>query len=165
MALKEFPRITLSVSSTTRPMRPYEKEGVHYHFLSEPEFQKKVDQGEFAEWAVVHNHRYGTSKEVISRCFQSGKHVLFDIDIQGAMSLLGQYPTHALLIFINPPSMEALAQRLEKRQGDSRQSIETRLQNAYTELEWRKHFDYQITNDELGKAYAKLKAILEAECP
>jgi guanylate kinase len=164
MLIKDHPAIGLSLSATTRPMRPYEKEGVHYHFLTKSAFQKKKDQGEFAEWAEVHHHWYGTPKSEIDRRLKEGKHVLFDIDVQGAQSLLKAYPDRVCLIFIRPPSMEVLQQRLVERKGDPAPSIETRLQNAYNELEWSKLFDYQITNDDLARAYQELKEIVDQEC-
>jgi guanylate kinase len=164
MLIKDHPNIGLSLSATTRTMRPYEKNGVHYQFLTQPQFQQKIDRGEFAEWAEVHEHWYGTPKTEIERRLKEGKHVLFDIDVQGARSLLKAYPDRVCLIFIRPPSMEILQKRLVERKGDPVRSIETRLQNAYNELEWSKIFDYQVTNDELSRAYLQLKEIVEAEC-
>jgi guanylate kinase len=164
MLLKDFKNIALSISTTTREKRPYEKEGVHYHFVTIGEFEKKAARNEFAEWANVHGNRYGTAKSTIERYFKEGKHILFDIDVQGAMSLRKQYPNQSLLIFIRPPSMEALKERLVGRRGDSEQAIETRLKNAYDELECAKSFDYQITNDDLQTAYRQLRQIVEKEC-
>ena len=164
MLLKEHPDIALSISTTTRKCRPQETPGVHYNFVTPAEFQKKIDDGDFAEWAEVHNNRYGTSKAVVDGFLREGKHVLFDIDVQGADSLLNLYPERALLVFIRPPSMEALEDRLVKRKGDSANTIERRMQNAYDELGWSGRFDYQIVNDDLQRAYAELKAIVEKEC-
>lgn len=157
-------RIGLSVSMTTRPKRPYETDGLHYHFVTELDFRKRIDHGEFAEWATVHEHLYGTPKSEIEKRLKEGKHILFPIDVQGAKSLKALYPTNVLLIFIEPPSLNALEQRLISRQGDSRQSIETRLQNAYNELQWSKSFDYQVINDDLNRAYQELKEIVTQEC-
>lgn len=164
MLLKDFPGIALSISTTTRPRRPNEQEGVHYFFVSVDEFQKRVGRGEFAEWALVHNNCYGTAKSTIEKYFAEGKHILFDIDVQGAMNLKSQYPDRTLLIFIHPPSIDVLVDRLEKRRGDSAEAIATRIKNAKEELEWAKRFDYEITNDDLKAAYAKLKAIVQKEC-
>lgn len=164
MLLKEFSNFALSISTTTRPKRPQEENGVHYHFVSPAEFQRKIDQGDFAEWAEVHGNRYGTSKSVIDSALKNQKHLLFDIDIQGAMSLLKHYGNRVLLIFIHPPSMEILERRLRDRKGDSPEAIEKRLQNAYNEVAWSRKFQYQITNDDLAKAYHELKAILQKEC-
>lgn len=164
MLLKEFPKFTLSVSTTTRPQRPNEKDGVHYHFVSLEEFQRRLDHGDFAEHAEVHGNRYGTSKSVIERALRDDKHVLFDIDIQGAMSLLKHYGARVLLIFVHPPSMQVLEQRLRDRKGDSAQAIEKRLRNAYDEVQWSQKFHYQITNDDLPRAFQELKQIIQKEC-
>jgi len=165
MLLRDFSQVTLSISATTRPKRPSEQEGIHYFFLpSKEEFRKRIQGGEFAEWAEVHGQYYGTPREPVDRWLSEGKHVLFDIDVQGAMSLLKIYRQRVLLVFIHAPSMDVLEQRLRHRKGDSLPSIETRLQNAYNELEWSKSFDYQITNDNLDRAYAELKEIVKKEC-
>ena len=164
MLIKDFPTIGLSLSTTTRFKRSYEEEGVHYNFVSQAEFKKRVDRGDFAEWAKVHTQLYGTPKTEIEKRLNAGQNVLFDIDVQGAMSLQKIYPERVLLIFIRPPSMEVLEQRLVQRKGDSLPSIETRLQNAYNELEWSKKFDFQIVNDELQRAYQELKEIIKREC-
>lgn len=164
MLLKEFPNFTLSISTTTRSQRPNEKAGTHYHFVTREEFQKKIERGDFAEHAEVHGNLYGTSKKVVEEAIQSGKHLLFDIDVQGAMSLLKHYGNRVLLVFIHPPSMQILEQRLRDRKGDSLQAIEKRLQNAYNEVAWSPKFQYQITNDDLRRAYQELKQIIQKEC-
>lgn len=162
--IAEFPQVCLSISTTTRPIRHYEKEGVHYHFVTPEEFQKKVDKGDFAEWAEVHGKRYGTDRKVIDDCLKAGMNVLFDIDVQGAMNLKQQYGNRTVLIFIEPPSLQELETRLRNRKGDSSTSIETRLRNAYNELQWSRKFDYQIVNDDLERAYRQLREIVEREC-
>lgn len=164
LVLKDFPTIALSISTTTRPMRPYEKEGVHYHFVDKAMFEKMRDNGEFAEWAVVHGQLYGTNKAQVEGKLSQGFHVLFDIDVQGAMALKSQYKDKVVLIFIHPPTIEALQDRLLHRKGDSKLSIEKRLQNAPNELQWSKKFQYQITNDNLNSAYKKLREIIVNEC-
>ncbi len=162
--IQENPRIALSISTTTRPQRPYETEGKHYHFVTPQAFQEKIDRGDFAEWADVHGKRYGTDRSVIDSCLKSGKHILFDIDVQGAMNLKKQYANRTVLVFIEPPSMEVLEARLRNRKSEGSQSIETRLRNAYNELQWSTKFDYRIVNDELESAYSQLRAIVEREC-
>lgn len=164
MLIKEFPQTGLSISMTTRPKRPYETDGVHYHFVTPEVFQQKLKNGELAESAEVHGNLYGTPKAEIERHLNAGKNVLFDIDVQGAMSLLKQYQDRVLLVFIHPPSMEILEERIRNRKGDSPASIERRLQNAYNELGWSKSFDYRITNDDLTRAYQELKGIIQLEC-
>ena len=165
MLLRDYPNIRLSISTTTRQKRPNEVDGVHYHYVTREKFQDKIDAGEFAEWAEVHGHRYGTSRKTVDTFLGAGNSVLFDIDVQGAMSLLKIYKERVLLIFIHPPSMEILERRLRERRSDSPAAIEKRLQNAYNEVEWSKKFDYQITNDNLSRAYQELKNIIEKECP
>jgi len=164
MLIKEFPQIGLSTSMTTRPKRPYEIQGVHYHFVTPDQFQEHLKNGELAEHAEVHGNLYGTPKKEIEKNLRAGKNVLFDIDVQGAMSLLKIYAERVLLIFIDPPSMEVLEERIRNRQGDSPASIERRLQNAYNEVGWSKTFDYRIVNDDLTRAYQDLKEIVQAEC-
>lgn len=162
--LKEFPNVRLSISSTTRPMRPYEKNGQHYFFISQEDFQHKIFENKFAEWAEVHGNLYGTSKEMIEDFFAKGFHVLFDIDVQGALSLRKTYGARALLIFIHPPSIAELEKRLHERKGDSKEAIAKRLKNALHEITFSKEFDYEITNDNLDRAYGELEKIIKDEC-
>jgi len=164
LLLRDFPLIRQSISTTTRPRRPHEIHGQHYFFISPSEFELKKNQQEFAEWAEVHGNFYGTSTQTIDSFLKQGKHVLFAIDVQGALALKKLYPERALLIFVHPPSMEELHQRLMKRQGDSPEAIEKRMKNAYTEVAWSQKFDYQIINDQLDRAYGQLKAIIQKEC-
>lgn len=163
LVLENYPTIDLSVSTTTRGRRPDEKEGINYFFVSEEEFKREIEAGEFVEWAVVHNHHYGTQKKTIEKAFQRNRHLLFDIDVQGAMALRKLYPKESLLIFIKPPSMEELKRRLIERKGDSSRSIETRLQNAYNEIKWSPKFDHQITNTDLTHTFQQLQTILKKE--
>lgn len=164
MLLKDFPRIKQSISTTTRPQRPHEQNGTHYFFISREAFEAKKAHGDFAEWAEVHGNLYGTSRRTIEDLLNQGSHVLFAIDVQGAISLKKLYTERALLIFIHPPSMAELEKRLIQRKGDSPASIEKRLKNAYTEVSWSKEFDYQIVNDELKAAYQQLRKVIEKEC-
>ncbi|MBI4406162.1 MAG: guanylate kinase [Deltaproteobacteria bacterium] len=164
MLLDDFRNVILSISVTTRSPRPGEKEGVDYHFVSPQEFQKKVQAGELAEWATVHGHSYGTLKSTIDEALAAGKHVLFDIDVQGAKSLKLLYKERVLLVFVHPPSMKVLENRLLARGSDAVESIETRMRNAYNEVEWSKNYDYQLVNDDLGRAYQELKEIINKEC-
>ncbi len=164
LLLKEFPSISLSVSTTTRPKRPNEVDGTHYHFVSEAEFERKIDLHDFAEWAFVHQNRYGTSLSTIQEQFKLGHHILFDIDVQGAKSLKQLYPEQSLLIFILPPSLEELERRLRARRGDSEEAIQKRLDNARVEISQCDWFDYQITNENLQTTYAELKEVVRKEC-
>ena len=164
LLLKDFSNIQQSVSTTTRPQRPHEIHGKHYFFIGLSEFETKKQKGDFAEWAEVHGNFYGTSKTNIETLLAAGKHVLFAIDVQGALNLKALYPDRALLIFIHPPSMQELHNRLIQRKGDSPEAIEKRLKNAYTEVAWSQKFDYQIINDNLQTAYQQLKTIIQSEC-
>jgi len=164
MLLKEFPKLQRSVSTTTRPKRENEMDGTHYHFVDEKTFQLKIEKNQFAEWALVHGKRYGTTRATIDDILARGCSPVFDIDVQGAMNLRALYGDRCLLIFIHPPSMEALKERLIQRKGDSVESIENRLKNAYSEIQWSQKYDYQITNDNLETAFQKLKEIIVHEC-
>lgn len=164
MLLRAFPEFSLSISTTTRLPRPNEREGVHYFYVDDEEFQRREKAGEFVEWAFVHDRRYGTSKRTVDQFLREGKNILFDIDVQGAMSLKALYPERALLIFIQPPSVEALKARLLGRKTDSPEVQAKRLENAKRELEWAPKFDYAITNDDLDRAFAELATILKKEC-
>ena len=162
MLSQEFPCIHESVSCTTRPIRPGEVEGKDYHFLSREQFEKKVAEGDFLEYAEVFGYYYGTSRAIVSAQQQSGKHVFLVIDTQGAMKLKEQgFP--AILIFLSPPSLEELERRLVNRQTDSQDVIEKRLSWAKKELARADKYDYHIVNDRLEEAYAVLRSIVIAE--
>ncbi len=162
--LKDFPNVRPSISTTTRKQRPTEIQGTHYFFVLPDEFKARAARGEFAEWAEVHGNLYGSSRDQIEAALARGEHVLFDIDVQGAQSLVKHFGNRVLLIFIQPPSMAALEARLVNRKGDSPEAIETRLRNAYNEVGWSRIFDYQIVNDQLDRAYQELQAIFRKEC-
>lgn len=160
--LQDFPELVLSISSTTRPPRGNEKNGVEYLFLSKEIFEKEIQSGRFAEWAMVHGNYYGTSKSVIEQAFHAGQSVLLDIDVQGAESLRKSYPNCSLLIFIAPPNMEVLENRLRSRGTDREEVIQRRLHNARTELAKAEIFDHVIINDTLDRAYAELQELVSS---
>jgi guanylate kinase len=151
-----------SVSYTTRPTRSDEREGRDYFFLSEEEFTKKIEAGEFAEWARVHGHLYGTSRLFLEKHFQEGKDVILDIDVQGAAQLREKYPT-GIFVFVLPPNMEKLELRLRLRKTDSEGEIQRRLQKAMAEIREYSKYQYLIINDELDVAIAALRSIIIAE--
>jgi len=162
MLIDEFPDIfTQSISCTTRPPRQGEIDGKDYVFLTESAFQKRVNRSEFLEHAQVFDHRYGTLKETVEQQRSSGKHVILVIDTQGALALKGKLK--ALFVFVAPPSLEALKQRLEKRQTESEEVINKRLDWAQYEMNQAEHYDYRIVNDDLQTAYQVLKSIVIAE--
>jgi guanylate kinase len=159
--LRDFPNVALSISSTTRDPRGTEKHGVEYFFLTPEEFQKRIQDNGFAEWASVHGNYYGTSKEMIEKAFSTNQAVLLDIDVQGAAQLRKSYPNQSLLIFISPPSLEVLETRLRARKTDSKETIQRRLKNAAQEMSEMNKFDAVIINDDLGRAYEELSRLIE----
>ena len=159
--LEDFPLIRLSVSSTTRKPRGAEKDGVDYYFLSHEEFQKKIQEDRFAEWALVHGNYYGTSKDVLEQAMNKGFSVLLDIDVQGAEQLRLAFPSECFRIFISPPSLAELELRLRKRGTDTEEVIQKRLKNAEIEIQEVQKFDAIIMNDSLDRAYSELKLTVE----
>jgi guanylate kinase len=155
--LKEFPELTLSISSTTRAPRGQERDGKDYYFLSKRVFEEQIRAGRFAEWAEVHGYYYGTSKDTIERTLEQGKSVLLDIDVQGAESLRKSYPKQCLSFFIAPPDLKALEIRLRGRGTDSEETIQKRLRNAIAEMQEAPRFHHCIVNDNLERAYQKLR--------
>lgn len=162
MILKEFPHeIAESCSSTTRQPRPGEVAQHHYEFISVPEFERKMEAGEFLEHARVFGNYYGTRKEEVDRLLNLGKHVVLVIDTQGAMQIIGKIP--AVFIFISPPSFEELKSRLFKRRTESEDKIQERLLWAKQEIALASRYDYHIINDNLEVTYQILRSIFIAE--
>jgi guanylate kinase len=155
--------LALSISATTRPARPGEEHGREYFFLSEPDFEALVAQGDFLEWAHVHGFRYGTPRAAVEAALEAGKDVLFDIDWQGAEQIAQQLPADAVRVFILPPSMRELARRLHARAQDSQKVIEGRLERAYGEIAQWRAYDYVVVNQDYDHAYADLAHIYHAE--
>lgn len=155
---------TLSVSVTTRPPRPGEVDGVHYHFISKGEFESLVESGQMLEWAQVHgDHYYGTKIQEITRASYENKHLLLEIDLQGARQVIEKAPT-AVTIFINPPSFEELERRLRFRGTETEAQIQTRLETARTELAAAGEFEHQLTNlDVEACATAVIDLVRKAE--
>lgn len=161
MLREEFSTFGYSVSCTTRAMRAGEREGQDYFFVSEADFEKMRKAGEFAEWAKVHGHLYGTPLAPIRSMLKNGMDALFDIDVQGAAQLKASLPD-ATFVFILPPGMAELERRLRKRGLDDEESIRTRLGNAMTEIREAFWYDALIVNDSLDDAYASLRAVYMA---
>ncbi|MCK4906513.1 MAG: guanylate kinase [Spirochaetes bacterium] len=156
---KEFPEIQFSISATTRSPRTGEQDGVDYYFLNEKGFKDYLEKDQFAEWAIVHNNYYGTLKSEIKNKTREKKLCILDIDVQGAKSLRQNYPK-ANYIFVVPPSIEELKNRLKHRETDSSEIIELRVKNAIKELEEKDNYDYVLTNKNLNETYALLKKIV-----
>jgi len=158
-------RLEFSVSYTTRVPRNGERDGVDYKFVTDDEFTRMIDHGEFAEWAVVHGSRYGTAIHTVNRALEDGKDYLFDVDWQGGAQIRRQWPDHSLLVFILPPSMAELERRLRRRATDSPEAIERRLAMAKRELEHFREYDYIVVNDNLETAAKELSSIyIAARC-
>lgn len=160
---KEITSLVESVSFTTRGIREGEVNGQSYNFISEIEFLKMKSDEEFLEWAEVHGNYYGTSKSFVNDQLDKGCHLLFDLDVQGTDSFKDYFKELARVIFIAPPSVEILEERLLNRGTESEDSLKLRLSNAKRELERQHDFDYRVVNDELERAYVELKNIVIGE--
>jgi len=161
MLVKEFSNVIESVSCTTRPKREGEAEGRDYHFLSQADFEKKIKAGDFLEYAKVFGYYYGTSRTFVERELEKGRHVVLVIDTQGALEL--KEKIDATAIFLLPPSLEALKERLVSRKTESPESMAKRLEWAKHEISVSNKYDYTIVNDDLQVAYEVLRSILIAE--
>jgi guanylate kinase len=151
-----------SVSATTRARRPHETEGRDYFFLGREEFRRLIEAGEFVEWAEVHGELYGTLRRETERWLKAGKNVLLDIDVQGGRSVRKVYPD-GVFIFLLPPSLASLEERLRGRGTDSDERIRLRLDNALREINLVREYAYAVVNDDLGAALNKVASIIVAE--
>ena len=158
---EDFPQMVESVSHTTRSPRKGEEDGVHYFFTERESFKGLIEEGAFIEWAEVHNNFYGTSKKFIDSTLKEGLSLIFDLDVQGADSFKRYFGNMANVIFISPPSIEALEQRLKARATDLEEVIKVRLENAKREILRKDDFDYCLINDNFENAYRELKKIVE----
>lgn len=156
-------QLELSISMTTRPRRPSEVDGLHYHFISKKEFERKRDGDEFIEWAEVHGNYYGTLRESVENVLSAGRDMLFDIDYQGTEQLQKKMPDDTVSIFILPPSMKELISRLHRRAEDSQNIINLRLKNARTEMKHWRSYDYVVINEDLNQSLSLIKSIYLAE--
>lgn len=156
-------KLSLSISVTTRQRRPSEIDGVHYHFITPREFERLRESDELIEWAEVHGNFYGTLRETAENALADGQDMLFDIDWQGADQLQAKMPADVVSIFILPPTMRELQQRLNRRAEDTADVIETRLQNARFEIQKWVKYDYIVINEDLDRSYAAIKSIINAE--
>lgn len=160
--MKELPQMKFSVSYTTRPSRSGEKDGVDYHFVSRDEFQGMIQAGEFAEWTEVHGNFYGTSRAYLEKCLCRDADVILDIDTEGAAQIHQRYP-QGVYIFILPPGMEDLKERLTRRGSESQEMIDLRLRNASKEIERMDQYEYIVINEQIDEAAERIKAIIVAE--
>ena len=158
-ALASDPRVSFSVSFTTRAPREGETEGIHYHFVDETTFRHMIDEDRFFEWQSVHGHMYGTPKQGIVNQLEKGYDMFLDIDVKGALNVRKECP-RAVLVFVEPPSVEALRERLFRR---GEREITTRMRIVGEEMEKKSFFDYTITNEDLDRAYRAFQKIVQQE--
>mgnify|MGYP001667786896 FL=1 len=160
--LEDEKDIYFSISSTTRSIREGEKDGVSYHYVSKDDFKKGIENGDFLEWALVHKNYYGTSLVPVQKALDSGKFVIFDIDVQGFKLAKERLKDEIVSIFITTKNKGELKNRLIKRGTDSKEDIERRVINAATEMGHLNEYDYLIINDDFNESYKALKSIFNA---
>jgi guanylate kinase len=161
--VEAHPEARFSISITTREPRGSEREGVDYHFVDALTFQRKIERGEFVEWAEVHGHFYGSPQAVVDEALRTGGIAVFDIDVQGGRAIQRKYP-EAILVFVLPPTMDELERRLRERGTETEESIRRRMLAARAEMEnGVALYDYIIINDAVHQAYAELEAVVAAE--
>ena len=148
-----------SISTTTRPMRDGEEDGVHYHFVSKEEFQKDIEEDHFLEYATVHGNHYGTSLKPVREALSEGKLVIFDIDVQGNTAVNNRLGDITTSVFITPPSLSELKKRLENRSTDTKEVIDGRLKMAKREIQRTSEYDFLIVNDDLDLAAEVLRQV------
>jgi guanylate kinase len=161
--LKDEPKVSLSISVTTRERRPSEAEGVHYKFISKREFEILRDAGELLEWAEVHGNFYGTPRAPVERALSEGRDVLFDIDWQGTLQLYEKVRPDVVSVFVLPPTAEELKERLVRRAEDTPEVVKRRLRNALEEIPHWTEYDYVLVNQDLQESLTRLRAVLTAE--
>jgi guanylate kinase len=163
MLVAETPALQMSVSATTRPMRPGEVDGKDYFFVDQDRFAAMVESGELLEWATVFDNRYGTPRIPVEKSLAAGHDILFDIDWQGTQQLRSRSPNDVVSVFILPPSVQALEQRLHTRAQDSDETIRGRMRKAGDEMSHFDAYDYIVVNDNIGLAFEAVRSILRAE--
>ena len=154
--------LIFSVSATTRKPRVGEKEGINYFFIDSLKFNNMIEHKEFLEYARVHNNYYGTPRDFVLDNVNKGKTVILEIDVKGALQVKKVYP-EAVFIFLLPPSMEELKNRIEKRGTESKEDINIRLKNAFEELKFVEEYDYFVINDKVKNAVESVESIIKAE--
>ena len=160
--LRQFPELRFSVSATTRTQRPREVEGKDYFFLTREEFEQRIADGGLVEWEEIYGNLYGTLRSEIDRVLSTGGHMLFDIDVKGALSIKRLYGDDAVTIFILPPGIDVLRERLERRGTDSAEVIERRMQRSAWELEQAPLFDRSVLNDDLDRSIPEVAEIIDS---
>ncbi len=159
MLRQALPNLAYSVSATTRQPRPGERNGVDYFFVPDAEFQQLIDRGEFLEWAEVYGHHYGTARLAVEAQLKAGRDMLLELDVQGAMNVRKSFPD-ALLIFIQPPSLQELGARIANRGTESVQDLKARMDCVLSELQAAEQYDHVVLNDKPEDALAELLEII-----
>jgi guanylate kinase len=157
--LEAHPTLGFSVSATTRQVRNGEQEGRDYFFLTKEEFRRRIEAGDFVEWEEIYGNYYGTLRQEVDRALEEGRHILFDIDVKGGLSIRSRYP-ESLLIFIRPPSLQVLHERLRNRKTEDDAAVSLRMERVPLEMQLGVGFDYQVVNDELPRAIAEVNAVV-----
>lgn len=160
MVLERIPNIQFSVSATTRTKRAGEQEGVNYYFLTREEFEEKIRNGGFIEHEFFFGNHYGTLLDKTEQIIDTGTHMLLDLDVKGAMNVRQLFPGNSLLLFLKPPSIEVLEERLKGRESEDEESLKARLERARLELGYADRFDEVIVNDHLDHAVEAVTAIV-----
>ncbi|WP_294156511.1 guanylate kinase [uncultured Clostridium sp.] len=160
--LERNPEVAISVSATTRSPRKGEVEGVNYYFMSKEQFKEKIVENDFLEYAEVYDNFYGTPKSNVEEMLESGRDVILEIDIQGALKVK-ENTEEGVFIFILPPSMEELKARIIKRGSETPESLMKRFKSAYKEINFISRYNYAVVNDEVETSVEKLEAIINAE--
>jgi guanylate kinase len=163
MLLDADREVTMSISATTRPMRPGEENDVDYHFVDDAEFDRMIAEGAFVEWAHVFGYRYGTPKAPVKAALRKGRDILFDIDWQGARQLEPDFGEHLVTIFLLPPTMAELEQRLHTRGTDSPSVIADRMRRAADEIDHWAEYEYVLVNRDMDACLSQVRAIVSAE--
>ena len=163
MLLESDGEITMSISATTRPMRPGEQQDVDYHFVDDAEFDRLIRDGELVEWATVFGYRYGTPKAPVKSALKAGRDILFDIDWQGARQLEPDFGEHLVTIFLLPPTMAELERRLHARGTDTAEVIASRMQRAADEISHWAEYEYVLVNDDMDRCLDRVRAIVLSE--
>lgn len=160
---KDFKNLKFSVSATTRSPREGEKDGIHYHFLTQEEFQSRIDENDFLEWEEFYGgNRYGTLRSEVDKSLNLGYFILLDIEVKGAVNINNIYGDECLSIFVQPPSLDVLKQRLVDRGTENDETLALRIERAKEELTYADRFDRVIINDDLETAYSQIKqAVLD----
>jgi len=158
--LAKYPSMLFSVSATTRPKRDIEVEGKDYFFLTRAEFERRIAAGELVEWEEIYGNLYGTLKAEVDRALTTGRTMLFDIDVKGGLSIKRMYPHDSIIIFIKPPSIEVLRDRLRNRKTEDDATFKRRMDRVAMELGMAPQFDYQVVNDKLEQAIAEVDTLV-----